>query len=108
MGTYIKGIMIPDNCEVCPVCDYEEGTCLLNNGRSTLPHSPNGKRRAWCPLVYVPPHGRLIDADKYEQLLRSIGNRDYRREKGTLTDAIKFLHPHYTSTVIPADEEERI
>ena len=54
----------------------------------------------------VPPHGRLIDADAYEKLLRGLGNRDYRREAGTLQDAIKFLHPHYAPTIIPAEEGE--
>ena len=48
----------------------------------------------------------MIDADAYENILRSLGSRDYRREKGTICDAIKFLHEYYTPTIIPADKEE--
>lgn len=58
-------------------------------------------------VVPVPtPHGRLIDADAYEALLRCLGNREYRREKGTIRDAIKFLHPHYAPTIIEAEGED--
>ena len=57
----------------------------------------------WLPPI---PHGRLIDADAYESLLRGLGDRNYRREKGTICDAIKFLHPHYAPTIIPAEEGE--
>lgn len=43
---------------------------------------------------------RLIDANAAVEFLRSLGNRDYRREKGTISDAIKMLsHPAYTPTV---------
>lgn len=43
---------------------------------------------------------RLIDANATVELLRSLGNRDYRREKGTIADAMKMLsHPAYTPTV---------
>lgn len=43
---------------------------------------------------------RLIDADATVELLRSLGSRDYRREKGTIADAMKMLsHPTYTPTV---------
>lgn len=43
---------------------------------------------------------RLVDADVAVRLLRSIGSRDYRREKGTIADAIKMLsHPAYTPTI---------
>ena len=43
---------------------------------------------------------RLIDADATFDLLRSLGSRDYRREKGTIMDAMKMIsHPEYTPTV---------
>jgi hypothetical protein len=43
---------------------------------------------------------RLIDANAAWELLRSLGSRDYRREKGTISDAMKMLsHPAYTPTV---------
>ena len=43
---------------------------------------------------------RLIDANAAVELLRRLGSRDYRREKGTIADAMKMLsHPAYTPTV---------
>lgn len=98
-GVYIKGIEMPKSCDYCDFFEpYREsiGYCGILN--SQIPCD--------CPLVPVPDHGRLIDADAYESLLRSLGSRDYRREKGTICDAIKFLHEHYAPTIIPADKEE--
>ena len=47
---------------------------------------------------------RLIDADAAIELLRSLGSRDYRREKGTIADAMKMLsHSHYTPTIDPEE-----
>lgn len=43
---------------------------------------------------------RLIDANAAAELLHSLGSRDYRREKGTIMDAVKMLsNPKYTPTV---------
>ena len=43
---------------------------------------------------------RLIDADATFELFRRCGSRDYRREKGTIMDAMKMIsHPEYTPTV---------
>ena len=63
MGVYIKGMEMPKSC----------GNCFFDT------HCDNWRLRNWgapppddCPLVEVPPHGRLIDADalvmeNYEQ-----------------------------------------
>ena len=46
-------------------------------------------------------HGRLIDADEAIKTLKSLGNRDYRREKGTIQEAEKMLsYDGYTPTII--------
>ncbi len=51
-------------------------------------------------------HGRLIDADEAIKTLESLGNRDYRREKGTIQEAVKMLrYDDYTPTVIEAESE---
>lgn len=43
---------------------------------------------------------RLIDADYAEKMLRSLGNRAFRRENGTIMDAIKMIsNPSCTPTV---------
>ena len=60
----------------------------------------------WCPISKLPErHGRLIDANAALKLLRNLGSRDYRREKGTIMDAMKMLsYDEYTPSIIPASE----
>ena len=115
MGVYIKDMEMPTNCMACPFKGFDRAggrgnVCTINNS-ITLHAVLDGVdvkfvRMGECPLVPVPPHGRLIDADAYESLLRGLGDRNYRREKGTICGAIKFLHPHYAPTIIPAEEGE--
>lgn len=63
MGVYIRGMEMPTNCDSCP-CYYETEGAWRNEcevlGRE---HYLTEERPSWCPLVPVPPHGRLIDAD---------------------------------------------
>lgn len=45
-----------------------------------------------------------IEREKTVELLRSLGNREYRKEKGTIQDAIKMIsYPEYTpaADVVP-------
>ena len=99
MSILIRGMEMPKSRPVCIVIDAagQARRYDLNNDRYA--------DDKLFEVVSVPPHGRCIDADAYESLLRGLGSRDYRREKGTICDAIKFLHPHYTPTIIPADSE---
>ena len=68
MGVYIKGMKMPKNCWDCPFCldfdfldPYECAACMhdFEDGLDMYEHS----RPDWCPLIPVPDHGRLIDAD---------------------------------------------
>lgn len=95
MGVYINGIEMPKG-------EDEHRLIIRANGQVII-----DKKTYWeeAEAVPVPPHGDLIDRDAYEKLLRGLGSRDYRREKGTICDAIKFLHPHYAPTIIPASKE---
>lgn len=59
MSILIKGMEMPTNCSACKFFDH--GDCEL------LPYGDyiddKHKRRDNCPLIELPPHGRLIDAD---------------------------------------------
>lgn len=69
MSILIKGMEMPQNCDVCPLIaetdDYH--VCYINE--QFIPwewvdeHSAEQRhpKPSWCPLVEVPPHGRLID-----------------------------------------------
>ena len=67
MSVLIRGMEMPQSCWDCefeaPTIDHHE-CCILtkksyNWGLTTRPSD--------CPLVSVPPHGRLIDADALAQ-----------------------------------------
>jgi hypothetical protein len=61
MSILIKGMDMPECCEVCPCYNWVEDICRITE-------SPNdfSDTRIWdCPLVEVPtPHGRLIDCER--------------------------------------------
>lgn len=56
MSILIKGMEMPKECWKCPLL----GNLSCNYKKELIPLE--GKRND-CPLVEVPPHGRLIDAD---------------------------------------------
>lgn len=106
MGIYINGMEMPPSCYFCPMTNDGFYLCKANNPYRQLEDDCEECKPQWCPLVPVPPHGRLIDAEAYESLLRGLGDRNYRREKGTICDAIKFLHPYYAPTIIQASGKD--
>ena len=71
MGVYIKNMEMPSSCDECELCTcyvLEDGT--EENYRCVITFYPIhefDERHEYCPLVSVPPHGRLIDADALEQ-----------------------------------------
>lgn len=85
MGIYIKGIDMPKNCADCLLEDTYDGyNCRI------VEKSANWGlegRPSWCPLVPVPPHGRLIDADEFFRIFPEL-------------ISYEFAAP----TIIPAEE----
>jgi hypothetical protein len=86
MSILIKGMEMPTRCEDC-FCyrhnaEYDYAYCNISsvNVRGHGNARPNN-----CPLVPVPPHGRLIDADVAEVILFSDEDA-----KGDFCDGILF------------------
>ncbi len=104
MSILIKGMEIPKSCWDCFAC--HDGWCIINKkieGHRTVTHS--------CPLVAVPDHGRLIDADALEELFREvIGNISKRDEIKPVLEhmvrasamAVEMIKD--APTIIPAEE----
>ena len=68
MSVLVKGMSIPDNCELCAF-ETGFGFCLAKSD-NFCGYTNDRKRPEWCPLVEVPgPHGRLIDADALDYKL---------------------------------------
>ena len=54
MSILIKGMKMPESCDMCPI----EGCEYIN-------------KKFTCPLVEIPtPHGRLIDADLFKEIIK--------------------------------------
>ena len=70
MGVYIKGISMPKCCAECDAEGHYEDSYGDEYGffcpfgyKAYTSETRELKRLDDCPLVPVPPHGRLIDAD---------------------------------------------
>lgn len=74
MSVIIRGMKMPKNCDECP-CYYETEGAWRNEcevlGKEYI---ADDYRPEWCPLVELPPHGRLIDGDRlYEKVTMFVG-----------------------------------
>jgi hypothetical protein len=56
---------MPKNCDSCPFWDdiVPYANCTLKHGYIALNPMAEKWRLQDCPLIEVPPHGRLIDVD---------------------------------------------
>lgn len=94
MSILIKGMEIPKNCDDCRFdidCPYDEH----QDGYKMM-----GGRPCKCPLVPVPAHGRLIDADalcESKDILDDVGWPEAYLPISTIEAA---------PTIIPAEEGE--
>lgn len=107
MSALIPMKKLPDNCAIggrdglgCPCfCDYNEECQLLGETVHTAYFSDE-KRPEHCPLQFVPPHGRLIDADA---LMKQV------EHDTPLSDVFEKTMRRYllnAPTIIPAEEVE--
>jgi len=58
---------MPTSCLECPLTDEHSASCLITEQSV---YFFVDKRHNDCPLIPVPPHGRLIDADALRQSLK--------------------------------------
>ena len=93
MSIIIKGMEMPTKGNPLTVLVYPDGTATWK-GRE-------------YEAVELPPHGDLIDRDEAIAVLKGLGDRKYRREKGTICEAEKMLQSSvYTPTIITAERED--
>ncbi len=63
MGVYIKGMEMPESCYDCDFTNDGFYLCKAAHLYKQLENDCEERRPDWCPLIEVPQHGRLIDAD---------------------------------------------
>ena len=81
-GIYIKGMEMPTSCVLCRMSEYHVTNpyCKITEAKILR----NRDRNNDCPLVPVPDHGRLVDADALCELcnnskLKSVDANDIMR-----------------------------
>lgn len=91
MSVLIKGMEMPKNCTYCDSIGLNVaiGCPVMTgiNGRATD-----------CPLVEIPAHGRLVDADA---LMQTYCRHEFSSDMG---DAMEILDNY--PTVIEAEEDQ--
>ncbi len=109
MGVYIKGMKMPTRCAVCDSCRYPfyDGLCIIVHRVVGIDVVRNG-RPDFCPLVSVPPHGRLGDLDELYASLKKwlIQNRHSMTEATRVWIRGVLEGIAAAPTIIPAEEGE--
>lgn len=106
MEFYIKGMKMPTSCSVCwALDDYGDyPRCRITEEQRGYTFPIREKRMDNCPLVPIPPHGRLKDADA---LIKELTLDDEDGNSGaTLLMAIFLEVLKAAPTIIPAEEAE--
>ena len=107
MSVYIKGMEMPKNCDNCwALDDYGDyPRCRITEEQRGYNFPIREKRMDNCPLVEIPPHGRLIDADANIKILKKCAadpENDMARVCYNYAAALLDACP----TIIPAEEGE--
>lgn len=110
MSVLIRGMDMPKTCKECVFSRYILGewfcrttTTLDDDGTElweSVGENGNSQRADFCPLVPVPPHGRLIDGDALRQDWLENGENEYVYDTNAFLDSLDN-----TPTIIPAEEE---
>ena len=103
MSVIIKGMKMPERCWDCDLC-YDSFYCrplgIQFSDREDF--EPGERRLSDCPLVHVPPHGRLIDAD----VLSRYKETRTDTKTGRCEDVVSMAAIRNVKTIIPAEEGE--
>lgn len=98
MGVYIPGMEMPETCKACFLSEFDAGfyayICRPIGIRIDYEMAKIARPQRICPLVPVPEHGRLIDADEALQKLPDVAY------KGSVRRVLMQM-----PTIIPVDKE---
>ena len=118
MSVLIKGMEMPEKCDYCPFYDDSVyGDCTITHKMVDYATKPDD-----CPLIEIPPHGRLIDADALMDVLWRAKEDDplqYKEDYFTVSDWLwvtptvieaepcnDLAKPNNAPTIIPEDGGE--
>lgn len=98
MSILIQGMEMPKNCGECPFIFTSWGIeyyCHLAES-STSAEYVGREKMTNCPLIELPPHGRLIDADKLKS--RLVLDNDSNELQRISVDILKWIDIQETVT----------
>lgn len=104
MSVIIRGMKMPKGCAFCkmPMRNGKKTYCPLVRCEWDFRDPMSADHRLeGCPLVEIPPHGRLIDGDVAEVIT-------YTTESGDFADGILYAADWIAEqpTIIEAEEEK--
>lgn len=100
MSVLISGMEMPNNCAECQL--NHDAECAVKNCMVT--DDCYVRRASWCPIILVPPHGRLIDADALYRRIKTECN-PYGKPTINFDDGNKVMDIIVNApTIIPAEE----
>ncbi|MBR3262827.1 MAG: hypothetical protein IKF93_06915 [Lachnospiraceae bacterium] len=111
MSVLIKGMEMPKSCFYCPFrrkINPDDIQCLVTRDvfEETFAGTIEMRKRGFCPLIEMPPHGRLIDAkyvrDKIIQKWMYKADDSHMYKRG-MEDAYEVIRN--APTIIPADKD---
>lgn len=124
MSLYIPGIPMPKTCRECQFLEGDDMDGLCHAANRWLDDEDFWTWYAYaeddidtskpcnCPLIEVPPHGRLVDADalaKYVDGFRDESDHsrimDYTRQE--IIDCFAYVIEEESETIIPADGADK-
>ena len=99
MSVIVKNMEMPKRCFECPCLGEMFGyfVCLITTKDLRAEHGINISRPDWCPLVELPPHGRLKDESDIISLIEVM----FCRDKDGMEHAIQCVKD--APTVIEAE-----
>ncbi len=114
MGVYIKGMEMPKSCYKCDMRrrDGMDIVCPIAHERFSIADVNILEYRLDnCPLVPVPPHGRLGDLDELAKRVKDEGRNqaEYyadRYHPVVMAYGDCYGKVSFAPTIIPADPEE--
>ena len=113
MGVYIKGLEMPKSCYYCPFTVLKNGRrayCPFCHAEYSNPSNEPDGRLANCPLIPIPPHGRLIDADALTKMCQEMQRIEWNNKAYPYSWAYAYESFEggidNAPTIIPAEEGE--
>ena len=110
----IESMEMPESCFTCPFrikVDPDNIKCIVTREvfEETFAGTIETRNRGKCPLVPVPPHGRLIDADKQDAQIEALIERHLHGYTKSTWDFVCELRDilKRNPTVIPEERGEK-